>query len=308
MLHFVYLKGTHVGEEGRVHYCSWELADEGYVGWVTSRPSLRAAAPTRSHLERLLGRAITQVLGDERPTLEFDPPLHVCDSESGLFRDGLVLISWNVTLPLPTSGVAPFTRADCPKCGHGGGARTPGHELSAKGIPRGMGGAVVVPSGPRRAASPLGGIQVVSDSFLARLLGRERVAFDVRPLTRVGRSKAFFLELVPDRFVSPVALRGRPVSGWHCKACGTADWAHPGSVGPGISVISRDELPSDPCFFVGDARRFRLCLPAERWRAFRGRPFARGMLAHPLAVAADRLCLRGSAIPAMFERAGHTPR
>lgn len=293
-----------MGDEGNVYHCAWKLdEDGGYVGWLIGRPSVRAEGLSASEMSELMTDAIAEAFDDFEPAVDFDPALNCRgNGDAGLFVDDVVAVGWNASFRYRPSSGQVFAGGQCPECGRGRGVRS--EEPLAVDLPKGRAdGAIawMVNDGPPERDVPASAV-IVSEGFLGALSPDERAAFDARPVRLAGRSRRKFLEVLPRAFVPRVAIRGRELRGWRCGSCGTSTWSHVGTLGYGVLVVSRADLPGAPCFFVGDGRDYSLCMSGKRWRALRGGPNFRKAGGSPLAVVSPELATRDPRLPSLEER------
>ena len=290
-------------DKGDVYYCSWEKTKNGtYAGWEKKRPFLRVEVASKQELLSKLGDVVGEHYSDFEAAIHFDPPLEAGDGNDGLFADGFTEIGWNETFTFRPSRDTAFVGGRCKRCGAGIGARA-GLPLVVDSRVEGDGAFSAPTFGPAPGNGDPGWLTIVSEEFLRLLTTDERAQFGTRPVKWEPRRRKAFFELIPKRFISPVAIKGLEINGHRCEVCGRRTYSHGKALGWTVEVICRSDLPSPlpPCFFVGDATEMRFYTTRKRLNQLYGRAGARKLHSTPLAVINERSCLRQPWLPTMDE-------
>jgi hypothetical protein len=295
-----------MADKGDVYYCTWEKNEDGdFVGWEIKRPSLRAEGMTASEMEELLCEVVGEYHNDNEAALQFDPPLSIEQSDNDLFKDGFVQVTWNSGFRFSACADTAFSEGRCPRCGGGLGDRTK-VDLIVDVFDTRADGAFSSASNEPPAGDTWhmpASITIFSETFLKRLTARERSQFSKREVHPDRKRTLRYFELVPNKIVPIVAIKGRDCGGWRCDKCDRRVFSYAGELGWGTDVVCRTDLPlpMPPCFFVGTPDDFSLCISRKRFDKIRGMPGTRKLICNPLAVVEKSKCDRNPWLPTLDE-------
>ena len=294
-----------MSDKGNVYYCEWKKnADGFYEGWLTKNPSLRVEEYSIDEMITELGEIVGEHFNDHEAALQFEPDLN---SESGyehLFIDGLVSLVWNTGTAYTASKNTAFKSGRCEQCGRGLGPRS-AEQLALDYIGSGTDGAFSYSSNQPPPCDSPGGMIFVSQQFLDQLTPQELLCLPHRPVQMPKRSRRQFFELVPKKFVEPVAIPGLKLAGWQCDLCGTKCFSHGKTLGWGTDVVCQSDLPKSlpPFFFVGDRTQYHLCTSDMIFRRLKGGIGSKKLGSFRLGVIAKKDCNRSPSLPTLTKLA-----
>jgi len=287
---------------------------------MTTKPHLRAEAPTYPLAEERLIEAIREHGGAMEATLEYVPPLPKNERESKYSHPELYLIGGDDRFETDAPNDAAFETEEqregrltwldtfyelpvCRKCGAATSARSD-RRLRLTYAPRRYDGAFGhVGSNSATYA------EIVSKEFLALLSSQERNRLVIRPVERMGKSREFY-ELLGPSGPELVGVAGLPVSGWRCSGCDRLTWGYWLEGFSIHSFVAASDLPESlpGVFTVGRPPEVHLCATGERWRELVGKGSARGFVSRPLGVVPDREVVRRPKLPSFEEREAENRR
>jgi hypothetical protein len=264
--------------EGKVYPCSWRKNGPAFEAWLTARPALKARGSTFEEADEALWDLILRKLGDGENQRDYNPPP---PSDSDLLEPRLVELSPNAGAEGATDAAKLFDGGWCKRCGQPMGARN-GVTISVDALEPGT-----------DAVTCSGACLLFSGDFLELLTRDEHALAEWRPVTRRGRSRKKFFELVPKekyRFVGSRKLDFLPARCDQCRQeTGFFFWD------PGVKItrfMSREEIREQGAFVIGDLHTGHLVMTAARWAELRGRAGTRGIVASPVGVVAETDALR----------------
>ncbi|HXE52813.1 MAG TPA: hypothetical protein VN541_07345 [Tepidisphaeraceae bacterium] len=283
-----------MSDKGNVYYCSWErLPDGSFAGWEKKHPSRRASGRSTGELVQALTEVVGEYHNDHEAALDFDPPLESDEGNDALFADGFVEIGWNALFTARPSRETMFTGGRCKRCGGGIGVRAK-EPLVVDSLHSPTDGAFCAASNePPPCHGEPAKLNILSDV--------ERQQFDARPVMWSPARRLKFYEIIPHAIIRGVVIRGREYGGWRCDVCGRRHYSNGDSLGVGVNVISRSDLPSPhaTCFFVGEPGAITMCTTRDRWKELQGNRATRKMTSERLAVADEKACERQPKLPTL---------
>jgi len=299
--------------EHSVYLCGWRQSPEGFSLWTTTKPRVRAEAPTYSLAEDRLLEAVREGGGAMHAVLEFDPPLPKSELESKYACPELYLISgddrFETDAPRQVAFETEeqrearlawldsfFERPVCRKCAAPSSPRS-NRPLQLTYAPRQSDGAF-----GHVGSDGATNVEILSEQFLALLSPEERQPLVFRLVARRGRSRKFY-ELLGPAGPKFVAVAGLPVSGWRCAGCGRLTWGYWVDGFSIHSFVAVSDLPQPlpGVFTVGVGPEVHLCATGARWRELVGKAGVRGFVSRPLGVVSDRELVRLPELPTYEE-------
>lgn len=267
-----------INRDGGQWRLTWERTPEGrFRAWVVSRPDIFITGDVGQEMDEV-AQALYDVI-DERLhagewTADWTPPLPGRAEDRATVSQEYVTLVADGSCCYMTDPDLLFEGGICRGCGHPLGKRT-GAPLDI--YVETLGGLLLCCKG----GPPFG--VLIARKETVEAIGTDRLAgADVRPVRRIGRGRARFVEIVPPRGIPPVGLRNEEMFGVRCKLCGRASFSHRYKQAEYRDLFRASQIPNGSMSFWIASPGSSLCVRQDWWHAVRDSPPFRGVVSWPL--------------------------